>query len=713
MFSRFRKPGACRAFRHLRQGLRGLSNLPNDGLSGFGRVGGLGDGPAHHQVACTGSDSVGRRGDPLLVSGLGTGWPDARDYEDSTGSSQRAQSGGFLRGANKAADTGRQTHPGEQFYLFAGRTENPGCLQLLSIHAGEDGDGKQFGRVRQLLCRGAGRGEHRRPAERVDREHARAMGRRGANGPRHRVRDVVQLQIEEDRVAAGSQQFQNRRTGGGEKLQAHLEPATPAVQSVHQFESGRGCGRVQGYNQPSTRFFCRLTWQSGELGRCGRMMQRFRTRLLARHNEIVKHLPSANLPVRARDAGRGHFSLKGASLRISALVLALLSFGAANIAWGAAIDTNPMNHDPQVRAAYAYFHELDFPNAVARFKRYHEEHPGSPQATAYLLNAEVFQELYRLDLLDTTFYANDGFLSGKHATVEDPEARARIMDLANEVVSEADWRLKQNPNDVNALFARGWARSLECAYIAMAERGFSAGFHLASKAKDDEQRVLQLDPNYVDAKLVVGVYEYVVGALPWPFKFLIGFAGISGSKSKGMAMLRDAGERGVITSTEARTVMALFLRREGKYNQAIEIVRGLEHEYPRNFLFRLEEANLRKDAGEGMAAVTDYREVIADARKPGYFPSAKIELAEFGLGDALRGQRHYEQAAKAYERAASAKGVGTELKIRSLVAGGKCRDVAGERQLAIDDYQEAIEAGPNTSRADTARKYLRKPYHGS
>ena len=27
-------------------------------------------------------------------------------------------------------------------------------------------------------------------------------------------------------------------------------------------------------------------------------------------------------------------------------------------------------------------------------------------------------------------------------------------------------------------------------------------------------RVLQLDPEYVDAKLVVGVYEYVVGALP-------------------------------------------------------------------------------------------------------------------------------------------------------------------------------------------------------
>ena len=393
------------------------------------------------------------------------------------------------------------------------------------------------------------------------------------------------------------------------------------------------------------------------------------------------------------------------------LVAALLCAG--EMLQGQTVDTNPMNYDPQVQAAYESFHKLDFPDTVARFERYHQEHPGDPQATAYLLNAVIFQELYRLDLLDTTFYANDGFLSGKHATTEDPQARARVMSLTDEVVREADWRLKQNPRDVNALFARGWARSLECAYIAMVERGFRAGFGLATKAKDDEVRVLQIDPNYVDAKLVVGVYQYVVGALPWPFKFLIGFAGISGSKSKGMELLRDAGEHGVITKVEARTVMALFLRREGKYKEAVKIVRGLEAEYPRNFLFRLEEANLRKDDGEGMAAVDAYRDLIADARKPGYFISSKMELAEFGVGDALRGQRHYEEAALAYERAAHTEKVGTELKIRSLLAGGQCRDLAGQRQLAVEDYRAAIDAGPNTSRADVARRYLRSPYRGS
>ncbi len=390
-----------------------------------------------------------------------------------------------------------------------------------------------------------------------------------------------------------------------------------------------------------------------------------------------------------------------------------LLLGAAVAAWGSEVHTNPLNREPLVREAYAHFYNLDYPGAVERFERFHAEHPGDPQATALLLNAVLFQELYRLDLLDTTFYANDGFLTGRHATEEDPATRDRILGLADEAIREADWRLNRNSRDVDALYARGWARSLKCTYLAMVERSFGGAFRLATKAKDDEARVLQFDPDYIDAKLVVGVYEYVVGALPWPFKLLIGVAGITGSKSKGLAMLYDDGNRGVTTSVEARTVIALFLRREGRYKEAIQVVHGLISQYPHDYLFCLEEANLRKDAGEGMVAVDAYRSILADNAKPGYFAEARLELADFGLGDALRGQRHYGEAAQAYEQAAWTKNVGPELKIRSLLAAGECRDLNKQRQQAIKDYQAAISAGSNTSRADTAKKYLRGPYQGN
>ena len=404
--------------------------------------------------------------------------------------------------------------------------------------------------------------------------------------------------------------------------------------------------------------------------------------------------------------------MKSTALRLPIWTLGVALLASTGPAWASDVHTNPLNRDPLVIEASDHFYNLDYPGAVDRFERFHAAHPGDPQATALLLDAVLFQELYRLDLLDTTFYANDGFLTGRHAVVEDPKTRDRILALADEAIHEADWRLTRNQNDVDALYARGWARSLKCTYIAMVERSYVSGFKLALAAKNDHVRVLQLDPDYIDAKLVVGVYEYVVGALPLPFKLLIGFAGISGSKTRGLEMLTDDGNRGFATSVEARTTIALFLRREARYAEAVKVVQSLRMQYPRDYLFSLEEANLRKDAGEGMAAVAAYRDILA-ANKPGYYSSARMELAFFGLGDALRGQRHFADAAQSYEQAALTPNVGAELKIRSLLNAGECHDLNGERQPALRDYQMAIDAGPNTSRADTARKYLRTAYVGT
>ena len=126
-------------------------------------------------------------------------------------------------------------------------------------------------------------------------------------------------------------------------------------------------------------------------------------------------------------------------------LLALTGMGWAASAESQPAHTNPLNRDPLVREAFQHFYNLDYPGAVERFERFHAAHPGDPQATALLLDAVIFQELYRLDLLDTTFYANDGFLTGRHATEEDPKTRDRILGLADEAIREADWRHEPQP----------------------------------------------------------------------------------------------------------------------------------------------------------------------------------------------------------------------------------------------------------------------------
>jgi hypothetical protein len=52
-------------------------------------------------------------------------------------------------------------------------------------------------------------------------------------------------------------------------------------------------------------------------------------------------------------------------------------------------------------------------------------------------------------------------------------------------------------------------------------------------ARRDHERVLELDPHYVDAKLVVGTHNYVMGSLPWSVKAAVALVGLSGTKEKG------------------------------------------------------------------------------------------------------------------------------------------------------------------------------------
>jgi tetratricopeptide (TPR) repeat protein len=397
---------------------------------------------------------------------------------------------------------------------------------------------------------------------------------------------------------------------------------------------------------------------------------------------------------------------------VSGIILLAVFASTGPAAFAQTVDTDPLNRNPVVVEAFQRFYIMDYEGALSRFNRVQAEHPADPIATDYVLYVTLFKELFRLDLLDTTFYANDGFLTGHHTVIEDPKVRDQIKALSDKALDQANEQLKKNANDTNALFARGWARSLEACYLAMVERSYGGGLKLALGAKNDHEKVLQLDPNYVDAKMVVGIYQYVVGALPFAFKMLIGIAGIHGSKGTGMALLQDSSDHGVITSVESRTAMMLFLRREAKYQQARGIAQGLAEQYPRDFLFALEVANLSKDAGEGPQAIAAYRHVIEQAKRPGYFPSSHLELAYFGLADTLRGQNLYAEAADAYRQAAYLPTTSPELKRRCLLAAGEVYDLMNQHDKAREQYQAVIDAGSDTVQAEQARKLQRAAYTG-
>jgi tetratricopeptide (TPR) repeat protein len=397
-------------------------------------------------------------------------------------------------------------------------------------------------------------------------------------------------------------------------------------------------------------------------------------------------------------------------IHLAILLLLFPAFGRGAVTTPSGVDTNPLNLDPLVRQAFERFYILDYDGALARFEKVQEKNPDNPLAVDYVLDAVIFRELYRLDLLDTTFYAHDGFLNGKHAVAAAPGVAERVNSLFTNATALSEQQLSKRPEDVDALFARGWARSLRAVYIGLMQRSFISALHVALQARGDNEKVLKLDPRYIDAKLVVGVHQYVTGSLPFGIKILAGAAGITGSKSKGIEDLRDAGAQGVISSVEARTALGLFLRREARYDEAIAVTRSLTEQYPRDFLFRLELANLTKDSGEGKAAITQYQQLIEQAKKPGYFPSAHLELAWFGLADTLQGQKNYAEAAAAYNQATTQPTISVDLKSRCDLNSGKMYDLLNERDMALKQYEVVLRQDGDSAQAESARKYLKSPF---
>jgi tetratricopeptide (TPR) repeat protein len=79
------------------------------------------------------------------------------------------------------------------------------------------------------------------------------------------------------------------------------------------------------------------------------------------------------------------------------------------------------------------------------------------------------------------------------------------------------------------------------------------------------------------------------------------------------------------------------------------------------------------------------------------------------LGEALRGQRQYQEAAEAYDLASS-HGNDSELRQRATLAAGQMYDVLQERDAALEKYRTVIAEDSSSGAADLARRYMKQAY---
>lgn len=366
--------------------------------------------------------------------------------------------------------------------------------------------------------------------------------------------------------------------------------------------------------------------------------------------------------------------------------------------------------DANTRAGFEHFYNLEYDQAIHYFEETVKSHPNDAFALNHLLSGVMFRELYRIGALDTELYAKNGFLTSKQFPI-DPKAKERILSLMDQSLKLSEGQIKKNPNDADALYTRGVVRGYRATYIGLIEKSWFAALRSAVGARHDHERVLELNPKYSDAKMTVGIHNYVIASVSWPVKVAASVIGLSGSKKRGIQYLYDAGESGGETAVDSKIALSLFLRREQRYPEALKLVGGLVTDFPRNFLFRLEDANLMNAAGHGPEAIVAFRAIIIDDQA-GTFAKGqtRMEMVHYGLAEALRGQHLYEEAAAEYDAVGSSKRVDPDLRQRAQLGAGEMYDLLKKREQAVQRYQALLAADKSSDHADLAKKHLKQPY---
>ncbi|MGH9545962.1 MAG: tetratricopeptide repeat protein [Terriglobales bacterium] len=365
-------------------------------------------------------------------------------------------------------------------------------------------------------------------------------------------------------------------------------------------------------------------------------------------------------------------------------------------------------HDPLNPIAFNHFYNLDYDRAVQEFGQILGRHPDDPFAVNHLLTATLFRELYRMGILNTGEYANDTFISAPHRPA-DPKIKQQIQDLVERALQLEEKSLAANPNDVEALYARGVTRAQFSTYTALIERAWFSALRNAVGARRDHERVLELSPSTVEAKLIVGAHNYVIGSLPWGVKVAASIVGLGGNKEKGLQYLRECAQGGGETSIDAQILLAVFLRREHRYDEALPIVRGLITRFPQDVLLALEEGHLLRALGSNTEAAAVYRR-IWQAGREGHYPGLHYEVAALSLGDLLRSEKDYGGAAAAYEQVGQAPHPDPEALQKANLGAGEMYDLLQKRDLALAKYQAVVANNANTPPAETARKRIKEAY---
>ncbi len=359
---------------------------------------------------------------------------------------------------------------------------------------------------------------------------------------------------------------------------------------------------------------------------------------------------------------------------------------------------------------FAHLYALEYPEARAEFERLEQRFPEHPGPPLYLASAVWLQELFGREELDLDKFIAPGYFTEK----TEHRMPAAELELFRERI-ERSRRLSQqilakDPRHREARYFLGAVYGIEAAFAMTIERSLQDAFRFGKKAYQHQLQIVEEDPDFADAYMSVGLYEYVVGSLPWYIKWLATIIGYRGSKERGFEYLGRAAERATFVADDSRVLQMVLFVRENMNDRALANARFLHQKHPANFLLELNIAQLLERMSKLDEAVETYLAVErkAVAGLPNY---GKLPLPAFRLqvGRHLLAWGRLQEAREILDRALADPSTGQRQRALLLLARGRVFDRLGRREAAVADYQAVLALQDFEGSHRQAREGVRRP----
>ncbi len=366
-----------------------------------------------------------------------------------------------------------------------------------------------------------------------------------------------------------------------------------------------------------------------------------------------------------------------------------------------------------VARGYDHFYNIEYPEAIADFEQAIALDPKVPDYHNHLAQTIVFQEMYRNGALESELVnGNNSFLRRAKMNPA-PATEKRFLDEVSRSMQLSEARLRANPNDVGALYAEGIAYGIRSDYYWVVKKSWRDSLSDATAARRLHNRIPVIEPGNVDARLVDGLHDYIVGSLPWHLRMFGFLMGIRGDKEKGIRTVQDVARNGKDNKLDATIFLCALYRRENRPKLAVPLIQDLMRRFPRNYILWQELAemySMSNDKNDALATLAQASD-LKTRHAPGFdrLPWEKIYYQE---GVIQFWYRDLDQALENLGKvAAHASEVDLSTGAYTYLRMGQIYDMTHRRALAVESYRKAIAYAPEADAAQEAGKYISTPYH--